>query len=84
MECRLGCGACCIAPSISAPIPGMPDGKRAGERCIQLADDNLCRIFASPERPQVCEQFQAEADFCGDSREQALIILTGLEQLTDS
>ncbi|MDW3636530.1 YkgJ family cysteine cluster protein, partial [Vibrio sp. Vb0667] len=24
MDCRLGCGACCIAPSISSPIPGMP------------------------------------------------------------
>lgn len=26
-ECRPGCGACCIAPSISSPIPGMPEGK---------------------------------------------------------
>ncbi|HCS2930732.1 TPA: YkgJ family cysteine cluster protein, partial [Shigella flexneri] len=25
MECRPGCGACCTAPSISSPIPGMPD-----------------------------------------------------------
>jgi hypothetical protein len=25
--CRPGCGACCIAPSITSPIPGMPDGK---------------------------------------------------------
>ncbi|ENR9132482.1 TPA: YkgJ family cysteine cluster protein, partial [Shigella flexneri] len=24
MECRPGCGACCTAPSISSPIPGMP------------------------------------------------------------
>ncbi|MBV6674737.1 YkgJ family cysteine cluster protein, partial [Klebsiella pneumoniae] len=24
MECRTDCGACCIAPSISSPIPGMP------------------------------------------------------------
>ncbi|EOS9504771.1 YkgJ family cysteine cluster protein, partial [Shigella flexneri] len=23
MECRPGCGACCTAPSISSPIPGM-------------------------------------------------------------
>lgn len=29
-ECRPGCGACCIAPSISSPIPGMPEGKAAG------------------------------------------------------
>ncbi|WP_429347626.1 hypothetical protein [Paraburkholderia sp. Clong3] len=25
--CRPDCGACCIAPSISSPIPGMPNGK---------------------------------------------------------
>jgi Fe-S-cluster containining protein len=30
MDCRAGCGACCIAPSISSPIPGMPDGKLWG------------------------------------------------------
>ncbi|HNF77692.1 MAG TPA: YkgJ family cysteine cluster protein, partial [Thauera aminoaromatica] len=26
MDCRPGCAACCIAPSISSPIPGMPHG----------------------------------------------------------
>ena len=36
MDCRPGCAACCIAPSISSPIPGMPHGKPAGVRCIQL------------------------------------------------
>ncbi|MGI5837047.1 MAG: YkgJ family cysteine cluster protein, partial [Chloroflexota bacterium] len=24
MKCRIGCGACCIAISISSPVPGMP------------------------------------------------------------
>jgi Fe-S-cluster containining protein len=28
--CRAGCGACCIALSISSPIPGMPDGNIEG------------------------------------------------------
>ena len=36
MQCRAGCGACCIAISISSPIPGMPLGKPAGVRCVQL------------------------------------------------
>ncbi|MCH1995921.1 YkgJ family cysteine cluster protein, partial [Achromobacter xylosoxidans] len=36
LACRPGCGACCIAPSITRPIPGMPDGKPAGVPCIQL------------------------------------------------
>jgi len=30
MECRPHCGACCTAPSISSPIPGMPNGKMSG------------------------------------------------------
>ena len=51
MDCRPGCGACCTAPSISSPIPGMPLGKPAGVRCIQLGDDARCRIFGQPERP---------------------------------
>jgi hypothetical protein len=54
MNCRAGCGACCIAPSISSPIPGMPQGKPAGVRCIQLDEANRCRIFGRPERPAVC------------------------------
>ena len=53
MKCREGCGACCIAPSISSAIPGMPDGKPAGERCVQLSVENLCSIFGQPERPAV-------------------------------
>lgn len=33
MECRSGYGACCIAPLILSPIPGMPDGKPMHTRC---------------------------------------------------
>lgn len=82
MDCRMGCGACCIAPSISSAIPGMPNGKAAGERCVQLTDDNLCRLFGHPDRPSVCEQFSADHAVCGDNREQALILLTRLEEST--
>ncbi|MEO8036559.1 MAG: YkgJ family cysteine cluster protein, partial [Acidobacteriota bacterium] len=39
MDCRTGCAACCIAPSITSPIPGMPEGKAAGVRCVQLTSD---------------------------------------------
>ncbi|RTE86509.1 MULTISPECIES: YkgJ family cysteine cluster protein [Gammaproteobacteria] len=79
MECRMGCGACCIAPSISSPIPGMPQGKPANTRCIHLSDDNLCNIFGQPERPKVCDEFSAQSYVCGNSREEALILLTQLE-----
>jgi len=82
MECRLGCGACCIAPSISSSIPGMPDGKPAGVRCIQLDDRNMCKIFGQPERPDVCHQFKADHQVCGTTNEQAMTHLIELERLT--
>lgn len=82
MNCREGCGACCIAPSISSPIPGMPHGKPAGERCVQLSEFNLCRIFGQPERPAVCSGFKAQADTCGEDRDEAIRIIGWLEQMT--
>lgn len=82
MICRLGCGACCIAPSISTAIPGMPNGKPAGVRCVQLSENNLCLLFESETRPAVCEGFQAEIEVCGITNEEALINITQLEQAT--
>ncbi|WP_147172502.1 YkgJ family cysteine cluster protein [Pseudomonas sp. SJZ079] len=82
MNCRPGCGACCIAPSISSPIPGMPLGKLAGERCVQLSAENHCALFGKPERPAVCSAFLAELDTCGASREEAIQLLGWLEQST--
>ena len=82
MECRAGCGACCIAPSISSPIPGLPNGKAAGERCPHLTAEFLCAIFGRPERPSVCSGFSAEEYVCGSSREVAIRLLGWLEQVT--
>lgn len=82
MDCRLGCGACCIAPSITSPIPGMPKGKAAGQRCIQLDNNNLCLLFGLPERPKVCADFGAEKWVCGDTDAQAMLILSDLEKST--
>ena len=79
MECRAGCGACCIAPSISSPIPGMPEGKPAGVRCIQLDAGGRCRIYGLPERPAVCSRLRARVEMCGDSRQEALAYLVRLE-----
>ena len=47
MDCRPRCAACCIAPSISSPIPGMPEGKPAGVACVQLDADLRCRYGAA-------------------------------------
>ena len=81
-ECRAGCGACCIAPSISTPIPGMPHGKPAGMRCVQLDAENRCRIFGQPSRPAVCGSLQPEPEMCGSDSEHAMHFLSKLEQLT--
>jgi len=81
-QCRAGCGACCIAPSISSPIPGLPAGKPAGVRCVQLDERHRCRIFGQPDRPAVCSQLRPSAEMCGDDDASAMRYLTRLELLT--
>ncbi|WP_087722368.1 YkgJ family cysteine cluster protein [Pandoraea sp. PE-S2T-3] len=82
MNCRPHCAACCIAPSISSPIPGMPHGKPANTRCVQLDDADRCQIFGSPLRPAVCGSLQPSLEMCGDDREHAVRWLSELEALT--
>lgn len=82
MDCRAACGACCIAPSISSPIPGMPHGKPAGIPCVQLTPDLRCAIFGRPERPAVCASLRPNEQMCGANRDEALRFLTSLERAT--
>ncbi|MFL6289348.1 MAG: YkgJ family cysteine cluster protein [Thermoanaerobaculia bacterium] len=82
MDCRPGCAACCIALSISSPIPGMPEGKPAGVRCVQLTDDHRCGIFGQPERPEVCVRLRPGEEMCGASAREAYAYLARLERLT--
>ncbi len=82
MNCRSECGACCIAPSITSPLPGMPQGKPAGVPCVQLLPDMRCAVFGQPERPAFCGGLQPSADMCGADREAALLWLTQLDQVT--
>jgi len=82
MVCREMCGACCIAPSIARPYYGMPTGKAAGQRCIHLDGNQRCVLFGDPRRPQFCARFTPEPEVCGESREQALLILAELEVVT--
>lgn len=82
MKCRPGCAACCIVISISGSIPGMPSGKPAGVRCVQLTSENLCRLFGRPERPRVCRNLQADSQMCGKSNEDAFKNLEQLEHET--
>jgi hypothetical protein len=81
-RCRAGCGACCIAPSITTPFVGMPHGKRAGERCVHLDANNLCALFGHPDRPAFCAAIAAEPAMCGDSAAAAMAILAAWEQAT--
>ncbi|MCE7933852.1 MAG: YkgJ family cysteine cluster protein [Chlorobi bacterium CHB2] len=82
ISCRAGCGACCIAPSISSPIPGMPNGKPAGVRCVQLTADNRCKLFGLPSRPAVCVGLMPSPTMCGTNSDEAFNYLTQLEILT--
>ena len=82
LPCRPGCGACCIAPSITRPLPGMPAGKPAGVRCVQLMDDMRCAVFGKPERPAFCGGLRPAADMCGPDREYEVAWLTRLERAT--
>ncbi len=75
-SCRPGCGACCIAPSISSLL------KPAGVPCRHLDGEWRCRIFGRPERPACCAGLQPSAEMCGASREQALVWLQTLEAAT--
>jgi hypothetical protein len=82
MNCRPGCGACCIAPSISSPIPGMPQGKPAGVRCAQLTSGNRCALFGDPRRPAVCRSLAPAPEMCGDGAAAALAWLAWVERET--
>lgn len=82
MRCRDRCGACCIAPSITSPIPGMPHGKPAGIPCVQLDDALRCRLFGRPERPAFCASLRPQLEMCGDSRDAAMTIIAVLERAT--
>ena len=57
----------------------MPNGKPAGVRCAQLNSDETCDIFGEPSRPLVCQQFRPDPTTCGETREEAIEILTLLE-----
>lgn len=60
----------------------MPGGKPAGVRCVQLTDDNRCKLFGLPERPAVCVSLRPSDEMCGESDADALARLTEMELLT--
>lgn len=83
MKCRDNCGMCCIEPSIKQGIPGMPDGKKAGEYCINLDPVSMhCGIWGRGDYPDFCRQFTPEPAFCGETQGEARQVLRFLEGST--
>jgi len=82
IKCRPGCGACCIFISITSYIPGMPGGKPAGVRCVNLDDNNFCTLFGKEDRPKVCISLKPEPHMCGRNLSDAEEYLTMLENET--
>jgi uncharacterized protein len=60
----------------------MPHGKPANVPCVQLTAALQCALFGRPERPAVCTSLRPTREMCGDSREQAMLWLGGLEVQT--
>ncbi|OAT54306.1 proteinase inhibitor [Kluyvera georgiana ATCC 51603] len=60
----------------------MPNGKPANTPCVQLDENQRCKIFTSPLRPKVCAGLQPARDMCGASRQEAMTWLLHLEALT--
>jgi uncharacterized protein len=58
----------------------MQAGKPAGVRCVNLMDDYKCAVYNDPAYPKVCAGFNAEMEFCGSSREEAMRILGSLSE----
>ncbi len=79
MECKK-CGACCIAPSITTPMPNMPAGKPVGMRCANLNDGNECTLYNQPQRPAFCAGWQPTPELCGEGFDQDRRNIAALEK----
>jgi len=83
IQCRKGCGACCIFISISSPLPNHPYGKKSSETCTNLDLENMtCTLWNTPDFPDICRRFQAVKWICGDNFMEAAKNIQELERLT--
>tara|TARA_B110001454_G_scaffold157212_1_gene146511 strand:- start:49 stop:291 length:243 start_codon:yes stop_codon:yes gene_type:complete len=80
MICRKGCGACCIFLDISSSIPNHPSGKPSGVKCKNLDDEKGCMLHWTKDYPNVCNDYKAETEFCGNTFEDAKNILVELSK----
>ena len=63
-------------------MPGMPNGKPAGVRCLHLTKDERCALFGHPDRPDFCQSLKPQPEMCGSCRSEAMTILERLERDT--
>jgi hypothetical protein len=62
----------------------MPEGKPANTPCVNLdLESYSCKIWGQDNYPEFCRKFIACKSVCGDSRTQALELITTLEQATN-
>jgi hypothetical protein len=61
----------------------MPNGKLAGVRCVNLDDQNACRLHGSSSYPQVCKDFTPRRYICGKSNLEAYKKISILEKATE-
>jgi hypothetical protein len=83
MECRKGCGACCIYISISSPLPNHPNGKPPGKMCHNLKSDLSCSLWETDQMPEICKKFKADPELCGSNFIDAKNRIKKLEELTN-
>jgi hypothetical protein len=62
----------------------MPHGKPAGVRCVNLDDDHRCRLWGTAQYPDVCRRFAADIAVCGETRDEAMVLLTVMERETSA
>lgn len=63
-------------------MPGMPNGKPAGVRCLHLTEDERCALFGHPDRPDFCQSLMPQPEMCGSCRSEAMRNLERMEQET--
>ncbi len=60
------CGRCCTGVSINSMLPtGERFKKPAGERCIHLGPDNMCKVWGQQNKqPEVCRTIKPSQSLC--------------------
>ena len=79
------------------PLPELVDAMREHQRVlavkwltfqyvalpgVNLDDGGRCRLWGTPQYPEVCRRFPPHPDTCGETSEQALALIAEMERRT--